>query len=260
MHTRKGLRRTASGDRRYHRRTERRKQQKTQSMEASSAKLRVEKPHRERQVAKITRKKRKKRTRGAVRPIHLSSAGGVTWEKPSSPVTQDGSLATESLRVHDDLPQLEEARTTDSLARAENGWLGGYAGWGAGTARRTRVTGDGEYGRGGRDVGVGGGRMGSTRDRGGNGARWKRWDWRECVLEGRERRDQPTESGLGRRGTFWFSPSFLRSILCLRRPERIVEKGKLKNIGEGGTGWNISNIRYPPHRKLPSRLTPGGLG
>ncbi|KAF8524538.1 hypothetical protein JB92DRAFT_2827017 [Gautieria morchelliformis] len=101
------------------------------------------------------------------------------------------SLATES--------QVLTARggkdTTDSLSGAENGWLGGYAGWGAGKAgeevRRlikaicsARVAGDGECGSGGRGVGVGGGRMSSTHDRGGNEARWKRWDCRECVLAG----------------------------------------------------------------------------
>ncbi|KAF8498924.1 hypothetical protein JB92DRAFT_3099346 [Gautieria morchelliformis] len=57
MRTRKGLRHTASGDRSYNRRTERRKQPKRQSIEASSAKLRLAT---ERKVAKIGRKKRKK--------------------------------------------------------------------------------------------------------------------------------------------------------------------------------------------------------
>ncbi|KAF8515850.1 hypothetical protein JB92DRAFT_2829510 [Gautieria morchelliformis] len=52
-----GLRRTASGDQSYNWRMERRKQPKRQSIEASSAKLRLAT---ERKVAKIGRKKRKK--------------------------------------------------------------------------------------------------------------------------------------------------------------------------------------------------------
>ncbi|KAF8515856.1 hypothetical protein JB92DRAFT_2829515 [Gautieria morchelliformis] len=76
--------------------------------------------------------------------------------------------------------QDHEEEAQEDLARAENGWLGGYAGWGAGTAgeegRRlikticsARLARDGEYVRGGGGVRVG--RMGSTRT-GGN-ACWR---------------------------------------------------------------------------------------
>ncbi|KAF8468020.1 hypothetical protein JB92DRAFT_2838571 [Gautieria morchelliformis] len=150
-------------------------------MEASSAKLQVQKNHRDggkvprsrgRSAKPGTRSQEpeavgvKLGTRGAVGPIHLSSAGGVTWEKPYVWETQDVSLATESpvLTVNDDLPQLEEARTppiasferkTDSLAGMQVGVRGQRA-----RRRGARVAWDGEYGRGGRGVGVG--RMGST--------------------------------------------------------------------------------------------------
>ncbi|KAF8489225.1 hypothetical protein JB92DRAFT_3100905 [Gautieria morchelliformis] len=86
-------------------------------------------------------------------------------------------------------PNSEYRNITGTAPRSSgNGWLGGYAGWGAGTAgeevRRlikaicsARLAGDGEYGRGGRGVGVGVGRMGSTCDRERNKAGWRRWEW-----------------------------------------------------------------------------------
>ncbi|KAF8506221.1 hypothetical protein JB92DRAFT_2832994 [Gautieria morchelliformis] len=151
----------------------------------------TEAPQGRRHVAKSRRKKRKKSQEPAAertRSGHVAPCAQFISQAPDVSRGRnrlDVSLATDSpvLTVNDDLPrQLEEARTPPiaSLEGKTDGLAGMLVGV-RGKRARSGVARDREHRRGGRSVGVVGGRMSSTHDRGGNEARWKRW---ECVLAG----------------------------------------------------------------------------
>ncbi|KAF8468017.1 hypothetical protein JB92DRAFT_2838568 [Gautieria morchelliformis] len=104
------LRHTASGDRSYNRRTERRKQPKRQSIETSSAKLQLAT---EREVAKIGRKKRKKNRQDSGRagaggrgPTHRQEDGGMAPMecKGISKATNRGPNETTRTAKHEAAP------------------------------------------------------------------------------------------------------------------------------------------------------------
>ncbi|KAF8507364.1 hypothetical protein JB92DRAFT_2832831 [Gautieria morchelliformis] len=174
-----------------------------------------------------------------------------------------------TLTIHN--ASLRSNDTTDILARAQRACVGYPVGRGVskriagrvcrlvggGTAGEevqrlikaicsTGVAGDGQCGRGGRGVGVVGGRMGSTRDRERNEAGWKRRDWRKCVLvrSGAARAARAADGEQagwlasvtprceGVSGFFPIFPS-VNATLTLTRTGR--GQGQLENMREGRT-------------------------
>ncbi|KAF8495835.1 hypothetical protein JB92DRAFT_2834730 [Gautieria morchelliformis] len=137
----------------YNRPTERRKQQNRQSMEASSAKLRVQKHHRD--GGKLPRSQGRNARRVYSHQSRRSSDTTATWRRAAN-----SSLK----RRMSDMGETVVTRLTRNRIPAIDGWGAGTEGEEVRRLIReicsARVACDGEYGRGGRGVGVG--RMGST--------------------------------------------------------------------------------------------------
>ncbi|KAF8492455.1 hypothetical protein JB92DRAFT_2835402 [Gautieria morchelliformis] len=139
------------------------------------------------------------------------------------------------------------------------------------------VAGDREYRRAGRSVGVVGGRMSSTHNRGGNEAWWKRWDCRQCVLAG-SGATRPAEGEQAgrlasvtplRRGTFWFFPIFpsngswtrVNSSICGRVEHfKFKASASLKASRQACVERKLFTLNANHATAAYLRLMPGGVG